>query len=121
MTNLNEILIKAEGKQEIEVLIAVLNLGICTALENNLMTLEQVESYLYSPYTIEHLRRLEVNQDLIGLIHLGTELENVKSLIPEKYQESISEIKLGTHEFIKTLADSSAKNVSRKKWIRTKS
>ncbi|MGK7878257.1 MAG: DUF3969 family protein [Xenococcaceae cyanobacterium] len=112
-----KLMIQLEDKAEIERLISLISLGICAALKKGIVNLEAAESYLYSPYTIEQLKSLEVDQELIDLIHLGTELEDVESLIPEKLSDSICEIEVGTLKFLQSLCSGSSNDRSRKKWI----
>jgi hypothetical protein len=111
--------IQLQDKTEIERLISLLNLGICAALESQVLSLEEAESYLYSPYTMEQLEKLGVAQELSALIHLGTELEDVKSLLPEKLSDSIAEIKGESIKVLKSLRSAPDQNICKKKWIQT--
>ena len=107
--------IQLENRTEIELLISLLNLGLCAALNSGCLTIEEAEIYLYSPYTLEQLEKLGVDRELIDLIQLGTELEDVQSLISEKLGDSIEEIQVGTIKFLKSLA---LINVPKNKWIK---
>ena len=117
ISNSTKLIVQLQDKPEIERLISIINLGICTALESGVLTLEEAESYLYSPYTIEQLEKLGVAQKLIDLVHLGTELEDIKSLLPDKLDSSIEEIKVETIEFLKSLNSNSSNRFPRKKWV----
>ncbi len=86
-------IIKLEDRSEIECLVAVLSLGLCTALENKYLTIQEAEDYLFSPYTMRVLRQAETSAEVVGLIHLGTELENVQRIIPEQLQNSLNDMK----------------------------
>jgi hypothetical protein len=118
-TSIQEMIIKLQDKTEIERLISLINLGICAALESQILSIEEAEFYLYSPHTMEQLKKLGVAQELIDVVHLGTELEDVKSLLPEKLSDSIAEIKAESIKFLKSLRSVPSKNFSRKKWIQT--
>lgn len=109
--------IKVDGKREIELLISIINLGIYLALKEGLIGIEDAERYLYSPYTMSQLERLNIRQELIDIIHLGTELEDVQSLLPEKLGDSLEEIKQETIKTMHLLAENPSKNPSTKKWI----
>ena len=111
-------IIQLDNKIEIERLICILNLGICAALNSGSLTIEEAETYLYSPYTMEQLEKLGVDQELIELIQLGTELEDVKSLIPEKLSDSIEEIEMESIKFLKSLASNISTNIPQNKWIK---
>lgn len=63
-TSIQEIVIKLQDKTEIERLISLINLGICAALEREVLSIEEAEYYLYSPYTMEQAEKWVVNQDL---------------------------------------------------------
>lgn len=115
-TAVNEMMIKIADKREIEHLISILNLGLCVAIENGVLNIEEAEAYLYSPYTMEQLEKLDVAQELIDIIHLGTELEDLESLLPEKLSSGIEEIKTSTLEFMKS-GQAPISTTSRKKWI----
>lgn len=69
---------KIDNKRDIEYLISILNLGLCVAIENGVLNIEEAEAYLYSPYTMEQLEKLDVATVLIDIIHLGTELEDAR-------------------------------------------
>lgn len=113
----SQIVIKVSGKVEIEHLIAILNLGICSALDNNLLRIEEAATYLYNPYTMEQMKKLGLAQELIDTIHLGTELEDVESLIPDKLRDSIEEIKVETIKFMQGLLTSVPNTLYSQKWI----
>jgi Protein of unknown function (DUF3969) len=113
----NKLMIHLQEKQEIERLISIISLGLCTAIERGVLSLEEAESYLYSPYTMEQLEKLGVDRKLIDVVHLGTELEDIKSLLPDKLDRSLEEIKIETIEFLKSLNSNSSTPLPRKKWV----
>lgn len=115
-TVVNEMMIKIADKIEIEHFISILNLGLCVAIENGVLSIEEAEAYLYSPYTMEQLEKLGVAQELIDIIHLGTELSDLESLLPEKLSSGIEEIKTNTLELIKSRS-ALISTTDRKKWI----
>lgn len=115
-TAVNKIMNKIDNKRDMEYLISILNLGLCVAIENGVLNIEEAEAYLYSPYTMEQLEKLDVAQELIDIIHLGTELEDLESLLPEQLSSGIEEIKTSTLEFIKS-RQAPISIASRKKWI----
>ena len=96
---------------EIECLVAVLSLGLCTALENKGLTVDEASSYLFVPYTISLLKQVGASPELVHLIHLGTELEDFESLLPERLPDRLNTMKalaasvlqaqpeLGKHEY----------------------
>lgn len=114
--NAMEMIIQIEDKAEIERLLSILNLGLCAALAQGVLSIEAAEHYLYSPYTLEMLQELDVSPKLLQVVHLGTELEDVESLLPEKLDESLAEMKQLSLEILRTL---SATNPDRQ-WVQTK-
>lgn len=61
-------------------MLLLLNLGILHALKNKIITIEEAEIMLYSPHMMNLLIENKIRQELINIIHLGTELEDVTAL-----------------------------------------
>ena len=109
-----KLVLKVESTTEIERLISIINIGICVAIDNQVLSTQEAEDYLYSPYTMARLQELGVSQELIDTVHFGTELENVERLIPEKFSESLEEIKIEALKVLKSLPPT---NFPRNRWI----
>jgi len=114
--NAMEMVIQVEDKTEIERLLSILNIGLCVAIEQGTLSIETAEHYLYSPYTLEKLQELGVSPQLLQVVHLGTELEDVKSLLPEKLDESLAEMKDLSLEVLQTLSVTDADQ----QWVQIK-
>ena len=108
-----EMIIK--DKNEIERAVCIINLGILTALEQKLIIIEQAEKYLYSPFSMETLRNLNIRESIIELIHNGCELEDIESLLPEKITDNIQRLKKDTIELLGSL---SREEISEEKWFK---
>ncbi|MDF2858231.1 MAG: hypothetical protein K0Q87_4082 [Neobacillus sp.] len=106
--------VSIEEISEIERFILILNIGLAYALEKNILSIEEVENFLFSPYSMDKLEELKVSKDIIRLINLGCELENVERLVPDKLELSIGEIKTTS---IKLLSDLAGPRIPTKKWI----
>lgn len=89
-----KIKIDIEGKKEIERILAILELGLLTALENNLISIEESEGYLFNPYTMRVMKDNEINESIIDIIHRGCELEDIQSLLPDKLFENVVSLKI---------------------------
>ncbi len=113
--NAIEMVIEVEDKTEVERFLSILNLGLCVALEQGTLSIEAAEQYLYSPYTLEKLQQLGVSPELLQVVHLGTELEDVESLLTEKLDESLAEMKELSFKILQTLPASDAEQ----QWIQT--
>lgn len=81
-----------ENNKQAERLFLLHLLGIITAVKNNVITLDEAERIIFMPATMRILEENKVTKEIIDIIHLGTELEDVLSIIPHKYEESILEI-----------------------------
>lgn len=82
-----------ESKRETEDFLAIFALGIISALEEKVIELENAEKYLFNPYSLNKLNEANADEKLIEILHLGTELEDIKSLIPNKFDKNIIDIK----------------------------
>lgn len=92
-----------EGKTEIERFLLAVNLGLLTALEKGIFKIEEVEGYIYNPYSVQKIEELGLSTKLIDLISLGCELEDVESLIPEKLEKTIQDLKEKSLEALKSV------------------
>jgi hypothetical protein len=88
-----ELKIGISGIQESERLLSIIQLGLVSALEEEVISIEEAEGFLFNLYTIEKLKMYGFSEDLIGIIKEGCELEDVKSLVPEKLILNITRLK----------------------------
>ena len=91
--NMNQLSLNATSKEELEKILLLNVIGLIEGLDGNFITIEEAEKFLFSPYVMTLLDSMGVSKELLEVIHLGTELEDVESLIPEKLSESLIEIK----------------------------
>lgn len=113
--NAMEMVIKVKDKTEIARLMSILNLGLCTAIEQGVLPIATAEDYFYSPYTLEKLEALGLSPQILRLVQLGTELEDIASLLPEKLAESLAEMKQAALEILQTLPAPDADQ----QWVQT--
>lgn len=106
--------INIETKEEIEKFLLITNIGIVKSISNKLITIEQAENYLYSPYSVEKIKTLGINDEVIRLIELGCELEDVESLIPNKLNSTLDSM---YNKTIELLRKSEINVNNNKKWI----
>jgi hypothetical protein len=100
--------LRLEEQSEIERWVAVMSLGICAAIAGESMSIEAAESRLFNPRTLVQLEKLGMNQELLDIVHLGTELEDVQSLAPGRLQESLEEIQSKAQRILSRLQQSGA-------------
>lgn len=98
---MNTLIFETENKYQTEKLLLINLLGIIESLTLNLITLEEAERVLFTPFSIEILQGKQMSKEIINIIHLGTELEDVLSIIPDKYNESLLEMRRLTTECLK--------------------
>ncbi len=103
-----------EELNQIERLIAILSLGLCTAIKHQAIHIDEAEHILYSPLTLKKLTEIGSNQEIIELIHAGTELEDLASLLPKELSKTLSQIEGKT---LKLLSTSSKTNPQLEKWL----
>ena len=75
--------------------------GTLEAIKNDGITIDEAEKFLFSPHMIKKLRVRQCNEKIIALIAKGCELEDIASLLPEKLDEVIGELKDETIMLIK--------------------
>jgi len=90
-----------ESKKEVEHFTSIFALGLISALEHKIIELEYAEQYLFNPYNLNKLHEAEVDDLLIEIVHLGTELEDIRSLLPDKLNEEILDLKSRVIKFLK--------------------
>jgi hypothetical protein len=73
--NLN---ILIEEKEEIELFISLLCLGITNALEKKYINIELAEKIIFAPYVMKQLKSISLSNDLIDVIHQGTEIGDIE-------------------------------------------
>lgn len=68
-------------------------IGILEALKGDGLSINESEKYLFSPHMIQVLKEKNCNELIIEIIEKGCELEDIASLLPQKYIDSIEELK----------------------------
>ncbi len=111
------IVLRLEDKTEIEQWVATMSLGICAAIVGGSLSIAEAETRLFNPHTLEQLETLGLALDLIEIVHLGTELEDVQSLIPERLSESLTEIEAKALAFLNSIDRSTQATFRVKSWI----
>ncbi|SDZ05986.1 Protein of unknown function [Evansella caseinilytica] len=98
-----ELKIKVKSKEEIQQLLCIIQLGLLQALEKDAITIEEAEGYLFNPFSVEQLEKMNIDDKVVDIIRLGCELEDVQSLLPEKLQTTITELINTSIDNIKSL------------------
>lgn len=111
------IVLRLEDKTEVEQWVAMMSLGICAAIAGGSLSIVEAEARLFNLHTLTQLESLEVASELVEVVHLGTELEDVQSLIPERLSESLSEIEQKALAFLNRIDHSTQTTFQVKSWI----
>lgn len=67
-------------------------IGIINSLQHNAISIEEAEKFLFSPYMVKFLKDRKCNKKIVNLVELGCELEDVISLIPNKFGATLTQI-----------------------------
>ena len=78
-------------------------IGLLDSLKSGILAIEECEQYLFSPYTLEILRRKGIDKRIIDIVHLGTELEDIESLLPDRLEANIQELYDEAKELLKEM------------------
>lgn len=80
-------------------------IGVSRALLQQSISLNEAEQIIFSPAIVELSKRNSIDKRIVDLLHRGTELEDIESLRPGNYLESIKEIEKDAHNLLKILPE----------------
>lgn len=100
---------------EANILVLVCAIGLLE-VENDLLPIEDCDQYLFSPYSLTILQRKGIDQSIIDIVHLGTEIEDIESLLPHLLEKNIRELQEAAKEQLK-LIQSKEKKYELKSWV----
>ena len=87
-----EMNIKTTNKDDIERLILTINIGLLFALRENVISIEEAERFLFTPFTYEKLKAMGIKSDIAEQIYKGCEIENIKSLLSTQYTTELNKL-----------------------------
>lgn len=85
--------ITIRNKGDANKLILVSAIGLLESLENKLLTINECQQYLFSPYSVSILEKEGLEKEVIEIVELGCELEDVESLYPDDLNSEIRKLK----------------------------
>ena len=88
--------LKTKEKEHMEKAILLLILGITTGLKKQIITIGEGEKLIFSPFVMDLISDYNLDPNIVDLIHQGTELEDILSIIPETLTNKIEEIHVNT-------------------------
>jgi Protein of unknown function (DUF3969) len=89
-----------DDRADVTQLVAVMSLGLCTAIGAGSVSIETAEQRLFNPQVLTQLAGLELPEELLEIVHLGTELEDIQSLMPERLADSLGEMQAKALAFL---------------------
>ncbi len=110
-----ELLTKPNEDKELGILVCFIALGLCEAIKKDMIQIEEAERLLFYPGLVEKLKKGGLSSEFIKIIHNGTELENVLSLLPKELPKALDDLQNDCFKLIKKHASSIVKKDSR--WL----
>jgi len=86
-------------------LLALLAVGICEALKEERIEIREAERLLFSPHVMS--KAASIDPRIAELIHMGTELDDIKDLVPEDYEPTIQRIRDAALNLLQTASEES--------------
>ncbi|MDB6161462.1 MAG: hypothetical protein JWO04_5168 [Gammaproteobacteria bacterium] len=68
----------------------IMTVGRCDAIKMNAISIEEAEHYLFSPRT---MKIFDNDPELREIIHIATELDDLKQLVPTELGPAIANVK----------------------------
>jgi Protein of unknown function (DUF3969) len=94
------LMFQLDDRADVSQLVAVMSLGLCAAIAGGSVTIDEAERRLFNPKVLAQLTALGVAESLLEIVHLGTELEDVQSLVPDKLAESLGQMQAKSLMFL---------------------
>jgi Protein of unknown function (DUF3969) len=99
---------KMDDPTEVSQMVAVMSLGMCAAILHGRgsanvagsLSIDDAERRLFNPQVLARLTELGLPEALIEIVHLGTELEDVQSLVPDRLDESLTQMQAKALAFL---------------------
>ncbi|MGG5329883.1 DUF3969 family protein [Enterococcus sp. AZ163] len=95
--------LSARSKTDANIMLLVCIIGLLDSLKSGILAIEECEQYLFSPYTLKVLRKKGIDKRIIDIVHLGTELEDIESLLPDRLEANIQELYDNAKELLKEI------------------
>lgn len=95
--------IKKQVLEEVDEKILLLAIvGTLEAVKNGAITIDEAEKFIFSPHMISELGVKVSSEKIINLMTKGCEFEDIASLLPERLDEVIDELKKEAIMILKT-------------------
>ncbi|BBP93361.1 hypothetical protein BsIDN1_69790 [Bacillus safensis] len=108
---MNKIELRYSSHEDLDRIIVINIIGIIISLKRRFNHYRRSgKKLMFSPRTIDVLKKKGINEELINILHLGTELEDVESLIPQELSDSLEEIRVKCLKFLERNTENEVKN-----------
>ncbi|MDE5984697.1 MAG: DUF3969 family protein [Eubacterium sp.] len=84
-----------------EKIILISIIGTIDAIENDAMSIEEGEKFLFSPHTVNLLNNKNCSPEIVEMVELGCEMEDIKSLMPDKLSSELKNLKKRAYGLLK--------------------
>ncbi|MGC6768951.1 DUF3969 family protein [Enterococcus sp. LJL51] len=108
--------LSASEKSEMERLILVTALGLLESLKNNVLTIDECQNYLFSPYTQSILEAKKIDEAVVATIEKCLFLEDYEDLLPNQLTGYIEQLREDILELIEN-RNTVANIYEVKKWL----
>ena len=95
--------IEIEKKTE-EKVILISIIGTLVALKNEKISLEEAESFIFSPYFSGKLKKSKIREEIVDLVDECCELEDIMSLLPDYLEMTYDKLQKKALEMLKEYA-----------------
>lgn len=91
----------SEKQKEVdEKIILVTIMGVLESIKIGGISVEEAEKFVFSPYIVKKLNEKGCNKKIVKIVEKGCELEDVESIIPERFHQVIDEMKQETQKVL---------------------
>ncbi len=90
---MKKLVVEVESRSEMDCLIAVLSLGLLTAVEQNCLTADEVEQYLFGPAGLDAAMQVRVAPEVLDLVYHGITLDAHQEYLPHSFPARLAEMK----------------------------
>lgn len=89
-----------------EKIILISIIGTIDAIENDVMSIEEGEKFLFSPHTVYLLNNKNCSPEIVDIVELGCEMEDIKSLMPDRFNSMLQDLKRQAFDLLKKYDES---------------
>ena len=91
--SLHQISMKTSNKKVNEKIILLSIIGSLDAIKEEAVSIDEIEKFLFSPHIYHKLKQKGYSGDILQIIEEGCELEDIFSLLPDKFDGDIDNMR----------------------------